>query len=114
MRNCKFWSNFINSQIKHKDVQVSNPNKLANFVNVYFSSIAKQLQEKIEDIHVSPPQHQPQHPNSMVLFPTSEAEVAHVICQLKNNKSTGLEIPVCVIKECVDAIKGPIANIINE
>lgn len=103
----------VNLQIRHNGTIIHDPKKLANAVNEYFSNIATKLQQKFDK--TQPEQKLTYMPNSMLLFPTTVEELRNVVHNLKNKASAGLdEVPVCLLKDCIDSIKDPLVHIINE
>jgi hypothetical protein len=54
-------------------------------------------------------------PRSMFLFPVTETELKLIVDKLKNKTSSGLdEIPITVIKKCINYLIKPLTELINE
>ena len=93
--------NAIPTRILNGDNIESDPTKIENTFNSYFSSIGKTLQSKIHSsyIHFTKYLKNP-NINSFFVSPTNTTEVMNVISRLKNGKSCGPNsIPTAILKQ---------------
>ena len=77
----------------HKAMTVTNPNKIANILNDYFSTIAEKTKRKIKFSNKSLDEFL-QHTNENSFFrkPAASDEIVSLISPLNGNKTVGLNI----------------------
>ena len=93
---------------------ISDPKEIADNFNDYFSSIACKLQEKIYNGHDFKNYLHDRLANNFFITPTDKFEVSDIIRNLNPNKSSGPHsIPTKILKEIVEIIAEPLAEIIN-
>ena len=90
--------------------------EIAEEFNNHFSSIANKTKRKIPDAekHFSEYLHNPS-PDSILFYPTTTGEVAKLILQINNTKSTGLNsIPSKFTKDVAPQLCIILSTLINE
>ena len=101
--------------IKHDGISISGNENIANAFNVYFSKIAKQLDENIPIIPYSPFSFvQKTVSQTIYLTPTTNYEIEHILKGLKNTKSGLNCLPVPFLKLISEFICPIISELINE
>ena len=72
---------------------VTNPNKIANIFNDYFSTIAEKTKRKVKFLNKSLDEFlQHTNGNSFFLKPAASDEIVSLISPLNGNKTVGLNI----------------------
>lgn len=116
--------NIINertNKLKKKDYQniilhlenglTTEPNKIANYFNDFFSTIGK----NITDPTFNPKGVQNTTENSIFLSPIELQEVNSLLKNLKNKKSHGIdEFPPSLFKYCADELTSPVYILMNQ
>ena len=94
---------------------ITDPKKIANTFNKYFSSVGSSLQNKIHH-HGKDFKHYLQNSNQHSFFvkPTNQIEVCNQIIALATNKAEGpTSIPTDILKLIMPSISQPLTDIIN-
>ena len=94
---------------------ITDPTKIANVFNSYFSSIGSTLQSKIHSSHLNFTKYL-KNPNvhSIFISPTDSTEVYNLISNLKNRKASGPNsIPTAVLKLINNEIASIFAKLFN-
>ena len=103
------------SKIKCDNVTSEDPIDIAETFNTYFSSIGKNLAQKIspankqfsEFLGVS-------NPNSIFFVPTHRNEIIKIVSSLDNNKSPGHDcIGNYLLKNIISYVVDPLVHIVN-
>ena len=105
----------IIESLKIDDVQTTDPVKMANGFNEYFTNIAASLADNMPDppFHFSTYLPSP-HNNSMGLLPTSAEEVVEIGLGIRKTHGRGLDdIDPCIAARFVTHIAHPLAEVIN-
>jgi hypothetical protein len=112
------------SVVKHditlsmQSAEITDQNIIANLLNAHFCNMPAKLSNSIKSTTVLPPRGQwagvKGCKNSIFFIPVSEDEVVKVARTLKNKLATGSDgIPDYVIKQSIDYLKIPLADIFN-
>ena len=82
--------------INENDSEISDPKKIADAFNRYFSNVGETLDNKIPKVNKSPHEYMTSSPcDSLFLYPTSLLEIEDEIAKLDCSKATGpFSIPV--------------------
>jgi hypothetical protein len=94
--------------------EITNPDNIAELFNSYFCTIPDELLKKRRN-------KMPDYENyrlkikestkTMFFFLLTESKVENVVKVLKNKLSAGIvEIPDCVVKQCIKLLKKPLEN----
>ena len=101
--------------INENDSEISDPKKIADAFNRYFSNVGETLDNKIPKVNKSPHEYMTSSPcDSLFLYPTSLLEIEDEIAKLNCSKATGpFSIPVKFFKAIKKAVSGPLEIIFN-
>lgn len=100
-------------QSTHPEIEISgDPMKVANDMNESLINIPKQLLSKLQEVpFTSQIEYSSQ---SMYVKPVLQNEILDIVSNLKNKMSSGDdEVPITVIKYCINHIIEPFTHIVN-
>ena len=103
------------SMLNNNNKTITNPTKIANQFNDFFSSIGSKLQNNIQPSKNNPSYYL-KNPNYQKFFinPSTETEIQTLISNLNNGKSTGpFSIPTNILKLINSNVSLPLSKIIN-
>ena len=97
------------------NVEVTDPEELANKFNDYFSTIAIELDSQIPPSNNSPLCNMaPSRQNSFFIYPVTLAECIDIISKLKNTSYGINNLPVKLLKYAKQSLAYPISKLINK
>jgi len=100
-------------RLRDNDTLVENPNDVSNLLNVYFSTIAKDLSDRIPYRNIDPLLNVPRVLNTFVYYETDSSEICNLIKSFPSRQSHLNAIPSFVYKHVADIISPVLANLIN-
>ena len=103
-----------NIKLKVNNDITSDPSKVSEAFNDYFSSVANTLASNIPPSSSNPIEKTSRLQNTFVFFPTDFVEVRNVILSCESKKSPLNEIPSFAFKHIVDIISPILASLFNE
>lgn len=102
-------------EILHNGTTVSDQTLIANIFNSFFTSIAKNIRDKIPKSSKNCKYFLKDPVNETIfLTPTNEEEIIKLISQLSNNKASGPNsIPTCILMLLKFELANPLATLFN-
>ena len=96
----KSQNNNIPKKIMKEDIEINNPDQIANTFNEYFANIGSGLADEIPEVDKSPSGYLTSRlSESFYIFPVSSFEIEEEIARLHCNKSSGpFSIPISILK----------------
>jgi len=96
-------------------VDVTDRAKIVEVFNDYFIGIGSNLAAAIPKVSVDFSYYlKTSYSNSFALYPTDSNEIINIVSDLQNKMSSGFdEIPVKILKLCINSISDPLSTIIN-
>jgi hypothetical protein len=93
---------------------ISKPTEITEKLNMNFISTVEELEKQNSNTRSDNKLEMKHCPNSISIYPVTEEEVISLTKSLKGKPTAGFDdIPEGAVKQCIQLIKGPLAQIYN-